>query len=49
LIPVGFGYGDEDAFFLRGWVCDSKTRPRPTMLPSLHLTEKKKKKSQSLE
>jgi len=35
LIPVGFGYGDEDEFFLRGWVWDSETRPRPAPLPSL--------------
>jgi len=35
LIPVGFGYGDGDEFFLRGWVWDSKTRPRPAPLPSL--------------
>jgi len=20
LIPIGFGYGDEDEFFLRGWL-----------------------------
>jgi len=36
LIPVGFGYGDGDEFFLRGWVWDSETRPRPAPLPSLH-------------
>jgi len=35
LIPVGFGYGDGDEFFMRGWVCDSETRPRPAPLPSL--------------
>jgi len=35
LIPVGFGYGDGDEFFMRGWVWDSETRPRPTPLPSL--------------
>jgi len=35
LIPVGFGYGDGDEFFLRGWVWDSETRPRPAPLPSL--------------
>jgi len=35
LIPVGFGYGDGDEFFLRGWVWDSKTRARPAPLPSL--------------
>jgi len=35
LIPVGFGYGDGDAFFLRRWVWDSETRPRPASLPSL--------------
>jgi len=36
LIPVGFGYGDGDEFFMRGWVWDSETRPRPAPLPSLH-------------
>ena len=35
LIPVGFGYGDGDEFFMRGWVWDSETRPRPAPLPSL--------------
>jgi len=35
LIPVGFGYGDGDELFLRGWVWDSETRPRPALLPSL--------------
>jgi len=35
LIPVGFGYGDGDEFFMRGWVWDSETRPRPAQLPSL--------------
>jgi len=35
LIPVRFGYGDEDNFFLRGWVWDSETRVRPAPLPSL--------------
>jgi len=35
LIPVGFGYGDGDEFFMRGWVWDSETHPRPTPLPSL--------------
>jgi len=29
LIPIGFGYGDEDAFFLWELVWDSQTRPRP--------------------
>jgi len=38
LIPVGFGYGDGDEFFLRGWVWDSETRPRPAPLPSLLTT-----------
>jgi len=32
---VGFGYGDEDEFFMRGWVWNSETRPRPAPLPSL--------------
>jgi len=39
LIPVEFGYGDGDEdgdeFFLRKWVWNSETRPRP--LPSLVL------------
>jgi len=35
LIPVGFGYGDGDEFFMRGWVWDSETRPCPAPLPSL--------------
>jgi len=35
LIPVGFKYGDGDEFFMRGWVWDSETRPRPAPLPSL--------------
>jgi len=35
LIPVGFGYGDGDEFFLRGWVWDSETHPRLAPLPSL--------------
>jgi len=37
LIPVGFGFGyeDGDEFFLRGWVWDSETRPRPAPLPSI--------------
>jgi len=35
LIPIGFGYGDGDEFFMRGWVWDSETRPRPAPLPSL--------------
>jgi len=34
LIPVGFGYGDGDEFFMRGWVWDSETRPRPVAIPS---------------
>jgi len=38
LIPVEFGYGDEDEFFLRGWVWDSETRPRPAPLSSVLLT-----------
>jgi len=36
LIPVGFGDGDGDEFFLQGWVWDSETRPRPSPLPSLY-------------
>jgi len=39
LIPVGFEYGDGDEFFMRGWVWDSETRPRPAPLPSLHISE----------
>jgi len=38
LIPVGLGYGDGDELFLRGWVWDSETRPRPAPLPSLGVT-----------
>jgi len=34
LIPVEFGYGDGDGFFMRGWVWDSKTRPRPVAIPN---------------
>jgi len=33
LIPIGFGCGDGDGFFLRGWVWDSETRPRLAPLP----------------
>jgi len=39
VIPVGFGYGDGDEFFMRGWVWDSETRPRPAPLPSLHIMQ----------
>jgi len=35
LIPVGFGYGDGDEYFLQGWVWDNETRSRPVSLPSL--------------
>ena len=38
LIPVGFGYGNGDEFFMRGWVWDSETRPRPAPLSSLKAT-----------
>jgi len=31
------GNGDEDGFFLQGWVWDSETRPHPTLLPSLNV------------
>jgi len=34
LIPVGFGYGDGDEFFMREWVWDSETRPRPVAIPT---------------
>jgi len=34
LIIDGFGYGDGDELFLRGWVWDSETPP-PASLPSL--------------
>jgi len=37
LIPVGFGYGDEDEIFLRGWVWDRETHARPAPLSSLVL------------
>ena len=33
LYPIPDGDGDE--LFLRGWVWDSETRPRPAPLPSL--------------
>jgi len=36
LIPVGFGYGDGDEFFLRGWVWDNETRLRPIAIPRQH-------------
>jgi len=36
-----FGYGGGDEFFLRGWVWDSETRPRPAPLPSLSITKRK--------
>jgi len=44
LIPVGFGYRDGDEFFLRGWVWDSETRPRPVAIPTRSGREKKKEK-----
>jgi len=34
---VGFGYGDENEFFFLRCVWDSKTRPRPLVIPSFNL------------
>jgi len=42
LISVGFGYGDEDEFFLQGWVWDNETRPCPAPLSSLFAGLRKK-------
>jgi len=39
------GYEDEDGFFLRGWVWDSETRPRPVPLSSLLLSKTSSNKS----
>jgi len=39
LIPVGFGYGDEDEFFKQGWVWDNETGPRPAPLSSLNIRD----------